>query len=168
VSKVDITMTAAEVEAFLARCPQVVVGAIGPDGWPTGTLAASHVADGGLVVEFGAGEVLHGDVCCVADEHASYFEIRGVIVHGRATPIDGAEARAGVAIERTVSFDFARLRPDRPPPPDRRRGRSTEVVEAAVDHQGGAGDVRAVRAGEVHDAAPDVALGVSPVTERDA
>jgi hypothetical protein len=111
VSKVDITMTPAEVAAFLARCPQVVVGAIDADGWPTGTLAASRYADGALVVEFGAGEVLHGDVCCVADEHASYFEIQGVIVHGVSVPIAEEPARARVEIERVVSFDFGRLRP---------------------------------------------------------
>ena len=52
-----------------------------------------------------------GDVCCVADEHASYFEIQGVIVHGRGLPIDGEPDRALVEIERVVSFDFGRLRP---------------------------------------------------------
>lgn len=104
-------MTAAEVEAFLARCPQVVVGALDADGWPTGTIAASSFVDGALVVEVADGEVLLGDVCCVADEHTSYFEIRGVIVHGRAGPVDGEPTRARVAIERVVSFDFGRLRP---------------------------------------------------------
>jgi hypothetical protein len=111
VSKVDISMSPAEVEGFLARCPQVVVGALDADGWPTGTLATSSYVDGALVIEFGAGEVLHGDVCCVADEHASYFEIQGVIVHGRAAPVAGAPTRAVVAIDRVISFDFGRLRP---------------------------------------------------------
>jgi hypothetical protein len=114
-SRVDISMTAAEVDAFLARCPQMVVGAIGADGWPTGTLAASTYVDGELVVRFDGREVLHGDVCCVADEHAIYFEIQGVIVRGRAVPVDGDPHRARIAIERVTSFDFGRLRaPGRP------------------------------------------------------
>jgi hypothetical protein len=111
VSKVDISMTDAEVDAFLTRCPRMVVGAIGADGWPTGTIAASRYVDDELVVDFDGGDVLHGDVCCVADEHASYYEIQGVIVRGRAVPIDGEPRRARVAIERVISFDFGRLRP---------------------------------------------------------
>ena len=44
---------------------------------------------------------------------------------------------------------------------------SAQVVVAAVDHQGRAGDVLAVGAGEVHDAAADVGLRVAPVPEWD-
>jgi hypothetical protein len=102
-------MTTAEVEAFLARCPQVVVGALGADGWPTGTIAASSYVDGGLALTFGLDAPVLGDVCCVADEHASYFEIRGVIVHGRSLPVAGEPTRARVEVERVVSFDFGRL-----------------------------------------------------------
>jgi nitroimidazol reductase NimA-like FMN-containing flavoprotein (pyridoxamine 5'-phosphate oxidase superfamily) len=111
----DISMSEAEVDAFLARCPQMVVGAIAADGWPTGTIAATSYAAGELRVRFAAADdpvlvELPRDphVCCVADEHPSYYEIRGVMVHGR---IDGAGASgdAPVALDRIVSFDFGRL-----------------------------------------------------------
>mgnify|MGYP006370074013 CR=1 FL=1 len=109
-SKVDISMTDAEVDAFLTRCPHMVVGALDAAGWPTGTIATSTYVDGTLTVRFAAAAPLLGDVCCVADEHASYFEIRGVIVHDRAAPDAVDPAVAVVEPERVVSFDFGRLR----------------------------------------------------------
>ena len=48
-----------------------------------------------------------------------------------------------------------------------RRRNSAEVVVAAVDHEGGSGDVTAVGAGEVHHATADIGLGVAPMTEGD-
>jgi nitroimidazol reductase NimA-like FMN-containing flavoprotein (pyridoxamine 5'-phosphate oxidase superfamily) len=114
-TNVDISMTESEVDAFLDRCAQIVVGAIDADGWPTGTIAASAYVDGGLTLRFGAGDPLLGVlateplVCCIADEHATYYEIRGVVAHGRAV-IDAADPCAVAAIiDRVVSFDFGRL-----------------------------------------------------------
>jgi hypothetical protein len=108
-SKVDISMTAVEVDAFLARCPQMVVGALDHDGWPVGTLAASTYVDGMLSLRFPGEDAMFGDICCVWDEHVAYFEIQGVIVHGRATPHADAPGHATVDIERLISFDFARI-----------------------------------------------------------
>jgi hypothetical protein len=51
-------------------------------------------------------------ICLVADEHAAYFEIQGVIVHGRAVPTVVEPFTANVEIDRIVSFDFGRLRPE--------------------------------------------------------
>ena len=46
-------MTSAEVDAFLERCPQMVVGAIDTDGWPTAALAATRIVDGVLSLRAG-------------------------------------------------------------------------------------------------------------------
>jgi hypothetical protein len=111
--KADISMAADEVDAFLTRCHVMVIGTIDADGWPTGTIAATHYGDGALTIELDgddpvAVDIEHtGTLCCVADEHEKYFEIRGVIVHG------GPGKRRGSAlpvdVTRIVSFDFGRI-----------------------------------------------------------
>jgi hypothetical protein len=107
-------MTSAEVDAFLVRCPQMVVGAIDSDGWPTATLAATRFVNGLLSVDVAEADplinVLAGDssVCCVADEHESYYEIRGVIIHGHLVAAEDA-GEFTLDAGRTISFDFGRL-----------------------------------------------------------
>jgi hypothetical protein len=109
----DIAMTTAEVDAFVVACPAWVVGAIGPDGWPVGTIARPVASGGALSVVVDPADpvlaALAADdrVCCLADEHAAYTEIRGVILRGRAHPQPGG--RLDIAVEATTSFDFARI-----------------------------------------------------------
>jgi hypothetical protein len=92
-----------------------VVGAIDADGWPTATLAASRVAGTVLSLQFADGDPFVDDlardpsVCCVADEHESYYEIRGVIIHGRLTASGGTGSYT-LEPARTISFDFGKLR----------------------------------------------------------
>jgi hypothetical protein len=112
--KVDISMTADEVAAFLARCAVMVIGTIDPDGWPNATLAHTDYDDNGnLTIDLDEADPVSVDIertgalCCVADQHEKYFEIRGVIVHGRPGRRDGAAL--SVDVTRIVSFDFARL-----------------------------------------------------------
>ena len=118
-SRRDISMTPAEVSEFVAGRRQFVVGTVGSDGWPMGTIArstAGSTTDGGreVVLAFAEGdpmiEQLGSDpsLCLVADEHESYFEIRGVIVHGNAVGVGDHSFR--VDIDRIISFDFGRLR----------------------------------------------------------
>jgi nitroimidazol reductase NimA-like FMN-containing flavoprotein (pyridoxamine 5'-phosphate oxidase superfamily) len=115
--KVDISMSPEEVEDFLRSCPTMVLACIGDDGWPTGALARSSYQDGVLSLRLNAADpildcvAVDREVCCVADEHASYYGIRGVIVHGRRRLPDRREAgRVDVPVEHVISFDFARLR----------------------------------------------------------
>ncbi|MGD9701050.1 MAG: hypothetical protein AB7Q42_03755 [Acidimicrobiia bacterium] len=127
-------MTPAEIAGFLARCPQMVVGAIDGAGWPTGTLAAStspvstsaaSTSESVLSLRFDPRDPILDELardphlCCIADEHESYAEIRGVIVHGRVASADQRRADGSqgdvvavdvvVAVDRTISFDFGRL-----------------------------------------------------------
>jgi hypothetical protein len=113
----DITMTDSEVRALLGRAGDVVVAAIGPDGWPVATLAPGRLDDDHLVVDIPADDLVAGsltegaDVCCVADEGTSYFDIKGVITNGQVAHVDAdpQRRRVDVRIDRVVSFDFARL-----------------------------------------------------------
>jgi hypothetical protein len=103
-----------EIDALLARFGQMVVGAIDAEGWPIGTIAATEYAAGTLSIRCRPGDPvatrLDDDphVCCLADEHGSYSEIRGVIVHGTAVPVGAGTFT--VVPTRTVSFDFGRIR----------------------------------------------------------
>jgi nitroimidazol reductase NimA-like FMN-containing flavoprotein (pyridoxamine 5'-phosphate oxidase superfamily) len=106
----DIRMSDAEVDEFLRERRQMVVGAIDKDGWPVATIAAVRYGGGQLAVALPehdpvrAALTVDRRVCCVDDEHASYYEIKGVIVHGRMPDVGPVE------IDRVISFDFARLR----------------------------------------------------------
>jgi nitroimidazol reductase NimA-like FMN-containing flavoprotein (pyridoxamine 5'-phosphate oxidase superfamily) len=107
-------MTDAEVDEFLSACAHLVVGVIGDDGWPIGTIAASEYEDGTLTLRGMPDDLLEllerdARICCVADEHASYYDIRGVIVHATAgRPPEAPYVTAKP--ERVISFDFGRLR----------------------------------------------------------
>jgi nitroimidazol reductase NimA-like FMN-containing flavoprotein (pyridoxamine 5'-phosphate oxidase superfamily) len=89
--KRDIHMGTKEIDDFLSRCEVMVVGTVDADGWPTATLAHCEFRNGALLLgldptdSVAASAVTCGQLCCVADEHASYYEIRGVIVHGERT-----------------------------------------------------------------------------------
>jgi nitroimidazol reductase NimA-like FMN-containing flavoprotein (pyridoxamine 5'-phosphate oxidase superfamily) len=107
-------MTGAEVDEFLAACAHLVVGVIGDDGWPTGTIAASEYEDGTLTLRGLPDDLLEllerdARICCVADEHASYYDIRGVIVHATAVRRPGAPDLTAKP-DRVISFDFGHLR----------------------------------------------------------
>jgi Pyridoxamine 5'-phosphate oxidase len=112
--KVDISMTPEEVDDFLGRCPTMVLASIDADGWPTGALAVSAYRDGVLSLRVNPTDPILGciavddRVSCAADEHRSYFEIRGVIVNGRAST--AAAGRLDLHVDEVLSFDFGRLR----------------------------------------------------------
>jgi len=121
VSRPDISMSRGEVDALLGRCDVLAMGTIGADGWPTATLARCSYHDGALRATVDpddpiAGELARdGRVCCLADEHESYYEIRGVIAHGRATVHGGGaidddvDIHVDIHVDRVTSFDFGRL-----------------------------------------------------------
>jgi hypothetical protein len=110
----DVSMTDDEVDDFLAGCAHLVVGAIDSEGWPTGAIAASQYVDGVLTLRGLPDEMLGlvaGDarICCVADEHATYYDIRGVIVHATAGHLPGSRDVTATP-DHVISFDFGRLR----------------------------------------------------------
>lgn len=104
-------MTQPEIDAFLAGSTHMVVGALAADGWPIGTLASTAYVDGRLAVHFADHDPVAARLaddprlCCLWDEHATYFEIQGVVVHGTLAA-DGETVEVG----KVISFDFGRLR----------------------------------------------------------
>lgn len=111
----DITMSAAEVRAFLATRPRAVLAAL--DGaTPVGTVADVTLVDDGIAVTVTDPAVrallVHDDrVCVVADQFPAYHEIRGVVAHGRARDVVVADDRTTfrLTLDDVTSFDFAKL-----------------------------------------------------------
>lgn len=115
----DISMTAGEIDRFLGSRFEAVIAAVGV-GPPGAAMAAFQLgSDGTASFELSADDpilaLLATDdrVCCAVEEFPSYFEIRGVMLHGHARRRHGDEApdRAvfDLEVEKTVSFDFGKL-----------------------------------------------------------
>ena len=117
-----ITMTRAELLAFLGTQRWVALGTLDPDGTPVGDVVPA-VLDGerlrfAVPRDSRADDNIRRDprVSCAADEFPSYYEIRGMVAHGRAEP-HGAPDRLGpawreyaIALDDVASFDFRKVR----------------------------------------------------------
>ena len=118
----DIRMDAGEVTTFLAGRTRAVVVALDGDGrahgavgrleveqrsWEQGSAAVALRSDDRVVA------LLRADprACCVVEQFPSYYQIRGVMIHGHARPAARAdgEARFTIDVERVVSYDFGKL-----------------------------------------------------------
>jgi nitroimidazol reductase NimA-like FMN-containing flavoprotein (pyridoxamine 5'-phosphate oxidase superfamily) len=116
-----IGMSPEEVRALLSQTRWVVLGTVGSAGEPAG-----HVAPCALVGErlcfavppdSEARRHIERDprVCAATDRYPSYYEIRGVTVHGCAGPIEAPAALAGAGVayslplDDVVSFDFSKI-----------------------------------------------------------
>jgi nitroimidazol reductase NimA-like FMN-containing flavoprotein (pyridoxamine 5'-phosphate oxidase superfamily) len=111
--KRDIRMSTKEIDDFLSHCEVVAVGAVDADGWPTATLSHCEFRNGALLLRLDPTDPVAvsasatQQLCCVADEHPTYYEIRGVILHGRPNFFDES---VHVDIERRSGFDFGKLK----------------------------------------------------------
>ncbi|MGD9794629.1 MAG: hypothetical protein AB7V43_14225 [Acidimicrobiia bacterium] len=114
-ARVDMRMSAEQIDSFLRRCPSMVVTAVDDDGEMSSAVAATAMNDGALVLEFAEHDPvidLIGDgrkIACVADESPSYYEIQGVMVHGVAVAQPGSDTRFAIDIDEIVSFDFGKI-----------------------------------------------------------
>ncbi|MGH7896927.1 MAG: pyridoxamine 5'-phosphate oxidase family protein [Candidatus Binatia bacterium] len=124
-------MTDEEVRAFLTRKSRLVLGTLGSDGAPCSDVTSCvYERDRLYALVPRDGDALANlrrdpRVCCIVEEFPSYFEIKGVIVHARASEASGEEreraasrfpAGSGerfvvvrIPLERVVSFDFAKI-----------------------------------------------------------
>jgi hypothetical protein len=113
----SIQMTRSEIADFLRTRRTVALATLQPDGAPDITIVPCRYEDDTLFLTVNAGEgrsplVLDDDrICCGVEVCPGYYEIRGVSLHGRATPANHGEVR--VEVEHTTSFDFGKIR-DRP------------------------------------------------------
>ncbi|MGH7898905.1 MAG: pyridoxamine 5'-phosphate oxidase family protein, partial [Candidatus Binatia bacterium] len=127
-----ISMTDEEVRSFLRRKTRLVLGTLRGDGAPAADVAPCCYEEGSLWAlvprdsEALANVRRDPRVACTLEEFPSYFEIKGVIVHARASETTGEE-RARIAqrftgrsldgcailrlpLEHVVSFDFGKMK----------------------------------------------------------
>lgn len=111
----DIRMSPEEIRDFLAAQPRVVVAAV--DGEAPVAAMGSLRLDGDLLhVAVRADDPVAGllanddRVCVLVDQFPTYYEIKGVSVHGRASQqaIDGAWLTFTLPLDDVVSFDFSK------------------------------------------------------------
>lgn len=104
-------MAPAEVDEFLSTRRHVVLATVGPDGAPDATIVSCRYEDGELLLSVDdamrAAFAVDDRVSCAGEVCPSYYEIRGVTVHGRAEP---AADVVRVHRETVASFDFAKIR----------------------------------------------------------
>lgn len=99
----SIAMPPAEVEALLAEQRWVVLATLDSDGSPWADLAACALEAGELYFLVCRGTRSFANierdarVCCSIDVFPSYYEIKGVSVHGCARRVDDAALRARLA-----------------------------------------------------------------------
>ncbi|MEX0665702.1 MAG: pyridoxamine 5'-phosphate oxidase family protein [Acidimicrobiia bacterium] len=109
-----ITMAPGEVDEFLRTRRHVALATLDPDGAPEVAIARCRYEDRALLLTLDASSpalaAIGADdrVCCAAESCSSYYEIRGVSVHGRAQPRD--DGTVIVRSEHVTSFDFAKIR----------------------------------------------------------
>ena len=117
--KRDIRMGAEEIDAFLRARSRTLVVASPATGAVQGAVGRFRYADGDVDFTLWTDDpvvaLLEGDdrACCVVEEFPSYYEIAGVMLHGRAVRRPGGpteHATFDLTVEKVVSFDFAKLR----------------------------------------------------------
>jgi predicted pyridoxine 5'-phosphate oxidase superfamily flavin-nucleotide-binding protein len=114
----SIAMTPDEVRAFLQTRHHVALATVGTDGRPEVTIVPCRYGEDGLELTIALDEpvlatITNGDdrVCCAVEVCPSYYELRGVSLHGKAEPLGGGRVR--VHVEHATSFDFGKIT-DRP------------------------------------------------------
>jgi len=119
VPKRDIRMSDEETDAFLRTQTTAVVIALVGDAAPEGAVGRFEHRDGNprfavraedpIVTHLAADD----RVSCVLEQFPSYYEIRSVMLHGRATrrPEESSvgEATFDLAVDKVVTFDFGKL-----------------------------------------------------------
>ena len=129
----SIAMSNEELTDFIGAKPWVVVGTLDEDGSPWGDVAASLIEGGQLIFAVPNGTRAAANigrdprVVCMNDQYPTYYEIKGVTIHGRAQRLDDPALAARLpsdpidrdAADRTVyavplddvtSFDFTKIK----------------------------------------------------------
>ena len=105
-------MTSDEIDEFLRSRRTVVLATLRPDGQPDATIVPCRYEDGVLVLSVDdpvrAAITADDRVSCGVEVCPSYYEIRGVTVHGHAAA--GADGTVRVHVDDSASFDFGKIR----------------------------------------------------------
>jgi len=118
----SIGMSPAEIRELLAQTRWVVLGTLAAGGGPVADLVPCALVGERLCFAVPRGSDaqrrIERDprVCAATDRYPSYYEIRGVTVHGCAEPVSAPPALAGAGetyalpLDDTLSFDFSKIR----------------------------------------------------------
>jgi nitroimidazol reductase NimA-like FMN-containing flavoprotein (pyridoxamine 5'-phosphate oxidase superfamily) len=121
VARESISMTPDEIRALLAETRWVVLGTLGPGGEPVGSLAPCALAGDRLCFAVARGSEVERRIerdpriCAATDRYPTYYEIRGVTLHGRAERVEpppaltGAGATWAIPLDDALSFDFSKI-----------------------------------------------------------
>ena len=115
-----IAMSTEEVAAFIGPKPWIVLGTLDEDGSPWGDLAASLIDGERIVFAVPAGTRAAANierdprVVCMNDQYPTYYEIKGVTVHGR--PSVWTTRRSPGVFPPTPSTATRRAAPSTPSP----------------------------------------------------
>ena len=116
--KRDIRMSGDEIDAFLRTQTKAMILGVAAAGPPEGTVGRLLYRDGRVAFAIRDDDPVvalfdeDARACCVVEQFPSYYEIMGVMLHGRVVRRAGAavgEAAFDLAVDKTVSFDFAKL-----------------------------------------------------------
>lgn len=114
----DISMSAEEIEEFLALQGTAVVVATYDGSDPVASVARFDFTDGTIEIALRVEDPVHAALlddprtCCIAEQAPSYYEIKAVMLRGIAEPsglADHGEQRFRLAVTSSTSFDFGRL-----------------------------------------------------------
>jgi nitroimidazol reductase NimA-like FMN-containing flavoprotein (pyridoxamine 5'-phosphate oxidase superfamily) len=121
VPRESISMTPQEIRGLLAETRWVVLATLGEGGEPEGHLAPCALVGDRLCFAVARGSELERRlqrdprVCAATDRYPSYYEIRGVSLHGRAERVESPPALAGAGatyslpLDDALSFDFSKI-----------------------------------------------------------
>ena len=96
-------MTLEDSADFLASRTWVVLATVEPDGSPWADVVPSAMHSGLLFFRVLAGSRSERNirrdarVCCTQDQNPTYYEIKGVMVHGTVAPVAAADIPAELA-----------------------------------------------------------------------
>ncbi len=131
----SITMTLDDATAFLQGRTWVALATLEPDGSPWADIVPSLLQQDRLFFKLPTGSRSHANiqrdqnVCCANDQYPTYYEIKGVVIHGKAERIDEDDIPLGlrdrpdplqkvagpegacyaVPVADVVSFDFSKI-----------------------------------------------------------
>jgi len=116
-----IEMSREEILALLAQTRWVVLGTLSAAGEPAGHVVPCALEGERLYFAVPPGSDAQRQiqrdprVCAATDRYPTYYEIRGVTVHGRAEPaaappgLRAAGATYALPLDDLVSFDFSKI-----------------------------------------------------------
>ena len=129
----SIAMSTKEIATFIGSKKWVVLGTLNNDGSPSGDVVASALHGNRLVFGVPSGTRASVNierdprVVCMTDQYPTYYEIKGVAVHGRAErvtdtslserlpkdPIRPARTKGyayAILLDDVTSFDFTKIK----------------------------------------------------------